>query len=255
MKKLYFFTGLLFANFSFAQIQTEDFEASTLPAGWTTNIVSGNVDWTFGSGAMSSGDDFATNAAIFDDDAAGEEELDNTVQLLSPAVDVSAATSLTLSFEYALQDYIGFGYFTAEVWDGTEWVEILNVSVDTNPTDFSLDVLQYANSAFQVRFTYDDDDEYAWGAGVDNFVLTGVLANNSFEQSRITVSPNPSADFININTTDVITNIRIVDLSGKTVQVIQNGTARIDITNLSAGTYFLQYDTEGNHYLNRIVRR
>lgn len=255
MKKLYLFTGLLLANITFAQLQTQDFEAATLPAGWTTNIVSGSVDWTFGSGNMSSGTDFPTNAAIFDDDAAGEFELDNTVQLLSPTIDVSAATSLNLSFDYALQDYIGSGYMTAEVWDGSAWIEILNVTEDTNPTPFTLDVLQYANPAFQVRYTYDDDDDYAWGAGVDNFVLTGTLANNTFAQSKISVSPNPSADFININTTDVITNIRIVDLSGKTVQDIQNGTNRVDITNLSTGTYFLKYDTEGNHYLNRIVKK
>jgi len=255
MKKLYFFTGLLLTNLTLAQIQTQDFEAATLPDGWTTNIVSGNVDWAFGSGSMPSGADFPTNAAIFDDDAAGANELDNTVQLLSPPIDVSSATALSLSFDYALQDYIGSGYMTAEVWDGSAWVEILNVTVDTDPTPFTLDVLQYANAAFQVRYTYDDDDDFAWGAGVDNFVLTGTLANETFAQSKITVSPNPSADFININTTDVITNIRIADLSGKTVQNIPDGTARVDITSLTTGTYFLLYDTEGNHYLNRIVRR
>lgn len=255
MKKHYLFIGLLCANFASAQIQFQDFEASTLPDGWTTNIVTGGVDWTFGSGTMPSGTSFTSNAAIFDDDAAGAAELNNTVELLSPAVDLTSYTGLTLNFDYALQDYIGSGYMTAEVWDGTAWVEILNISVDTNPTPFTLDVSAYANSAFQVKFTYDDDDDYAWGAGVDNFSLTGTLANSGFERARISVSPNPTADFININTTDVLTNIRIVDMSGKTVQNIQNGTSRVDISNLPAGTYFLQYDTEGNHYLNRIVRK
>ncbi|MEO5775785.1 MAG: T9SS type A sorting domain-containing protein [Flavobacterium sp.] len=255
MKKIYFFMGLLFANFTFAQIQTEDFEADTLPLGWTTNMVSGTFDWAFGSGTMPSGASFTSNAAIYDDDAAGEGALDNTVELLSPAINLTSYTDLNLSFEYAIQDYIGSGYFTAEVWDGTAWVEILNVSVDTSPTVFTLDVTAYANPAFQVKFTYGDDNDWGWGAGVDNFSITGTLGINSFNQSRITVSPNPTADFININTTDVLTNMRIVDISGKIVQNIQNGTSRVDISNLSAGTYFLQYDTEGNHYLNRIVRK
>lgn len=255
MKKLYFFAGLLFANFTFAQIQTQDFEAATLPAGWTTNVLAGGVDWAFGSGTMPINGNFSSNAAIFDDDAAGDTELDNSSQLLSPAVDVSSYTAISLSFEYALQDYIGAGYFTAEVFDGTNWVEILNVTEDQNPVVFTLDVTAYANPAFQVRFTYGDDQDWAWGAGVDNFSLTGTLANSSFSQSRISVSPNPTADFININTTDVLTNMRIVDLNGKTVQNIQNGTSKVDISNLSAGTYFLQYDTEGQHYLNRIVRK
>lgn len=247
--------GLLFANFTFAQIQTQDFEAASLPLGWTTTIVSGAADWTFGSGIMPSGASFDSNAAIFDDDAAGGDELDNTVQLLSPAVDLTSYTDVNLSFEYAIQDYIGSGYLTAEVWDGTAWVEILNNSVDTDPNVFALDVSAYANSAFQVRFTYGDDQDWAWGAGVDNFSLTGTLANNSFVKSTFTVSPNPSADFININTTDVLTNMRIVDINGKTVKNIQDGTIKVDISTLSAGAYMLLYDTEGKHYLNRIVRK
>jgi len=255
MKKLYFFIGLLCANFTFSQIQSQDFEGSTLPAGWTTTIVSGTFDWTFGSGTMPAGTSFTTFAAIFDDDAAGEFELDNTVQLLSPPVNLVGATAVTLSFEYAIQDFAGAGFFTAEVWDGTAWVEILNISVDTNPTVFSLDVTSYVNPTFQVRYTYGDDSDWGWGAGVDNFSLTGTLANNNFEQSKISVSPNPTADFININTTEEIINLSIVDINGRLIQKLDNGTSRVDLSNLSAGTYFLTYDTEGKHYLNRIVRK
>lgn len=255
MKKLYFFIGLLLTNFTFAQIQSESFEGSTLPSGWTTNIVSGAFDWTFGSGTMPSGTSFSSNAAIYDDDAAGQGALDNTVQLLSPAVNVAGVQGLNLSFDYAIQDYIGSGYLTAEVFDGTDWVEILNISVDTNPTPFNLDVTQYANPAFQVRFTYGDDNDWAWGAGVDNFSLTGILANSQFTQNRISVSPNPSADFITINTNDALTDIRIVDANGKLIQNIENGTKKVDITTLSAGIYFLSYDTEGQHYTNKIVRK
>jgi len=32
--------------------ETEDFEAASIPAGWSTMIVSGTVDWTFGTAAM-----------------------------------------------------------------------------------------------------------------------------------------------------------------------------------------------------------
>ena len=255
MKKLYFIIGLLTANLTFAQIQTQDFEASSLPAGWTTTIVSGAFDWTFGSGTMPSGASFTSNAAIYDDDAAGQDALDNTVQLLSPPVNVSSYTGLTLSFEYAIQDYIGSGYFTAEVFNGTTWIEILNDSVDTDPTLFTLDVTQYANPLFQVRFTYGDDQDWGWGAGVDNFSLTGTLGTASFDGNPFSVYPIPSTDFININTTSELTNMSIVDINGKTVNKIENGTSKVDISGLAPGNYFLLYDTEGKHYLNRIVKK
>ena len=50
----------------------EEFEGATIPSGWTTEILAGTWDWTFGSGDMPLGPDFPTNAAIFDDDAAGK---------------------------------------------------------------------------------------------------------------------------------------------------------------------------------------
>ncbi|MEZ4777771.1 MAG: proprotein convertase P-domain-containing protein [Flavobacteriaceae bacterium] len=151
---------------------TEDFEGASLPAGWSTVIVSGNFDWTFGSGVMPGGPAFSSNAAIFDDDAIGSGELDNTVQLLSPVVDLSTSASADLSFDYSLQVFVDSGTFTAEVWDGAAWQQILFVDVDTAPTNSGvIDMTPFMNAAFQVRFTYDDENDWAWGAGVDNFVL------------------------------------------------------------------------------------
>ncbi|MCB0454870.1 MAG: HYR domain-containing protein, partial [Aequorivita sp.] len=154
--------------------ESEDFEGATIPTGWTTVIESGSQDWTFGSGDMPTGGDFPTNAAIFDDDAAGTGPA-NMARLLSPVYDLSSGSNVQLSFDYALQDFIGFGTFEAEVWDGSAWQQILFVDdMDVNPTNTGdIDVSAYANAAFQVRFTYDDEDGgWNWGAGVDNFLLS-----------------------------------------------------------------------------------
>jgi hypothetical protein len=152
--------------------ETEDFEDANVPAGWSTNIVLGNWDWTFGSGEMPTGGNFPTNAAIFDDDAAGTG--DNIAELLSPVYDLTDVTSAVLSFDYALQDFAGLGLLRAEVYDGTGWVQVfLADNADIPPTNSgAIDVLAYANAAFQVKFTYDDETGWNWGAGVDNFDLT-----------------------------------------------------------------------------------
>ncbi|MDN3724243.1 HYR domain-containing protein, partial [Aequorivita sp. SDUM287046] len=152
--------------------ESEDFEGSSVPAGWSTNIVLGSTDWSFGSGDMPTGGDFPTNAAIFDDDAAGSG--DNIAELLSPVYDLTGATSAELSFDYAIQDFIGLGLLRGEVWDGSAWQEIfLADDADVNPTNTgAIDVLSYANANFQVKFTWDDETGWNWGAGVDNFLLT-----------------------------------------------------------------------------------
>src|SRR5690606_27783727 len=152
--------------------ESEDFEGATVPSGWTTNIVLGTQDWAFGSGAMPTGGDFPTNAAIFDDDAAGSE--DNIVELISPVYDLTGATMAEVSFDYALQYFIGLGLLRAEVWDGAAWQQILLVDdTDVSPVNSgAIDVFAYANAAFQVKFTYDDETGWNWGAGIDNFLLS-----------------------------------------------------------------------------------
>ncbi|HAV53541.1 MAG TPA: subtilisin, partial [Aequorivita sp.] len=149
--------------------ESEDFEGSSIPSGWTTVVESGTQDWTFGSGVMPGGADFPTNAAIFDDDAAGSGPA-NMARLLSPVYDLTGGSNVQLSFDYSLQEFAGSGTFEAEVWDGSAWQQLLFVDVDTAPVNSGdIDVSAYANAAFQVRFTYDDENGgWNWGAGVDN---------------------------------------------------------------------------------------
>ncbi|AFL81539.1 regulatory P domain of subtilisin-like proprotein convertases [Aequorivita sublithincola DSM 14238] len=149
----------------------EEFEGATIPTGWSTNILVGTYDWTFGSGDMPVGGDFPTNAAIFDDDAAGNG--DNVAELLSPIYDLSGTTTAELSFDYALQDFAGSGLLRAEVWDGAAWQQVfLADNADIDPVNTGvLDVLAFANAAFQVKFTWDDETGFNWGAGVDNVLL------------------------------------------------------------------------------------
>ena len=185
--------------------QSEDFEGSSIPSGWTTVIESGSQDWTFGSGDMPTGGDFPTNAAIFDDDAAGSGPA-NSARLISPAYDLTGASNVQLSFDYALQDFIGSGTFEAEVWDGAAWQQVLFVDdQDVNPTNTGdIDVSAYANPAFQVRFTYDDEDGgWNWGAGVDNFLLSyeassgGGLDVYLDANGMATISPNDLVTGVN----------------------------------------------------------
>jgi len=149
-----------------------DFEGSSIPNGWTTQINAGSQDWTFGSGDMPTGTDFPSNAAIFDDDAAGNGAVNNAT-LISPVYDLSGASTASLSFDYAMQEFLGDGTLTVEVYDGAAWQEILFVDVSTNPTNTgAIDLAAYLNANFQVRYTYDDEGGWGWGAGVDNFELT-----------------------------------------------------------------------------------
>jgi hypothetical protein len=150
---------------------SEDFEGASIPAGWTTDVQQGSQDWEFGSGDMPNGDDFTTNAAIFDDDAAGSGA-DNVASLISPIYDLTGATTATLGYDVAFQES-GDQEFTVEVFDGSAWQQVAFYDEDLDPDiqTESIDVTAYVNAAFQVRYVFDDLGGWGWGAGIDNFVL------------------------------------------------------------------------------------
>ena len=151
----------------------EEFEGSSVPADWTTTINAGVADWTFGSGDMPFSDPFASNAAIFDDDAAGAGQTNN-VTLSTPVWSTVGADAITMSYDYSL-DELGAGETLAvDVYDGAGWVNVITYDDDVIPPTNSGDIdgTALANANFQVRFTYDDAGSWGWGAGVDNFMLT-----------------------------------------------------------------------------------
>ncbi|MFA5573882.1 MAG: M43 family zinc metalloprotease [Brumimicrobium sp.] len=65
-------------------------------------------------------------------------------------------------------------------------------------------------------------------------------------QSRLTISPNPSSDFINVSMDSEFLNgeINIVDFAGKVImqkQVNQESNVQINISEIASGTYFIRY--------------
>ncbi|KJJ37337.1 HYR domain-containing protein, partial [Aequorivita vladivostokensis] len=151
--------------------ESEDFEGANIPTGWTTVIEAGARDWQFGSGDMPIGPDFSSNAAIFNDDAAGSGQT-NLVRLLSPVYDLTGASNVTVGYDAAFREF-GNQEFIVEVYDGSAWQQI--ALYDENLTAIlteSFDVSAYVNASFQVRYTFDDLGGWGWGAGVDNFLLT-----------------------------------------------------------------------------------
>jgi hypothetical protein len=80
----------------------------------------------------------------------------------SPAVDVSAAPTLTLGFyRWLNSDANGWMASTVDVYDGTAWVNVYtnpsgagNIVSDGAWTKTTYDVTAYKNAAFRVRFGY-----------------------------------------------------------------------------------------------------
>jgi len=191
---------LFLTAFGYGQtiIFEEDFNGSTIPDDWVTGTdADGGQTWTFGSGEMpgSSGvgsADFPTNAAIFDDDASGDDGNHDKSYLLFPntigAVDLTdyLDMQITLEYEYALNT-LDPADDTLELFISNGeggFILVKSYGVDTDITLDSVDVTQLLAdnpgmdvTNFFFKFVYDDiDSDYSWGAGVDNVRLIAVEA-------------------------------------------------------------------------------
>ena len=195
MKKIILLSLLLLSmlTYSQARIFYEDFSASTIPAGWSIiNMSGGNGShtWTFGSGQMPTGQDFSTNAAIFNDPNGVH---DYQMLYYSQGLDLSQHENITLSFTYAIQAYTqggtDYGRLIFFIYDNTSHGYLFAhiFDSDQDPTTFSFDVDAFlANHSsvdstnFIFGFAWDDENHTpTWGAGINNVRIIGTPVNDA----------------------------------------------------------------------------
>jgi len=158
---------------------TENFDAG-LPATWTVENGSfSTVTWenvaTYDGGSLD-----GTPFMLVDSDGNMGEYIQAT--LISPVIEgTENATALYLEWDQNFQWVSGGDWGSVQVFDGTDWVEVLFLQTDDPywpaSVHHSIDVTQYANPDFQVKFYYDDDDYWAWYWAIDNFAVTDAADN------------------------------------------------------------------------------
>ena len=259
MKKLSFiyilFCASIIAN---AQLQHENFNASSMPDGWSATQTDGGHSWEFGYSGNLKGSgiqnpaSFQSGGVVFKDYASGDFN-HNIVTLSSPAIDLKTKYIVEASIEltYNLRTFANDGNFKVNVWDGDIWQNVLTVSEDTNSknsgesTTSTIDVTDYINSEFKVQFIYDDENSLTWGVGIDDYKLTGVVGSgvDSFESIGFQYYPNPVVDGeLTLVSSQEISNITVYNTLGQ--KIMSNRPTiletKLNMQNFASGTYIVQ---------------
>ena len=136
--------------------------------------------------------------AFFDDDINSNIGFSGTITMTTPVIDLTGYSGVTLDFDYNFYPFDDSfpnankgpndSQFDVEVFDGTNWVNVL--SDDDNAsgcffnnvwstgnnclTDFSTIVDTYSNANFQVKFIYTDGGtgDYTGMIAIDNVVVS-----------------------------------------------------------------------------------
>jgi hypothetical protein len=115
-----------------------------------------------------------TPFAYVDSDEAGIGSTMDEI-LISPVIDASTAEQLFLHFDQYYNNLSSSEYAKVEVFDGSDWVTVLNQTADAGawdaPNNQVLDVTEYMNETFQIRFHYFSPG-WNWYWAIDNVVVT-----------------------------------------------------------------------------------
>lgn len=122
-----------------------------------------------------------------------------------------------------------------------------------NGGGYTLENGQYNGNANEATSWFAGCPEGSPGKVYDaNCASTGV--QDLMGESMLMVYPNPTSDFITWNSSLSIQEIRLMDVQGKTMQVIKEGN-RLDVRNLSKGVYFLQLKSGEQWFSARFVKQ
>jgi hypothetical protein len=116
------------------------------------------------------------------------------------------------------------------------------------------------NVIFRIVF-HSDEAENNLGVVVDDFLISGTLANESFNLNNIQIYPNPSTGIYNISAgNSTIDEIVVYDVMGKIINSNKNiqtngSNSTIDLTSISNGIYFVKITANEQSTVKRIIKK
>jgi hypothetical protein len=227
----------------------EDFNQCSLPCNWTTQNVADNNTAQWRAGIAHEGHSLdGTCMAYFDDDRY-DNNGGETLQLISPIIDLSKYSKATLSFDYNFHTIDG--NLAIEVFNGSTWVNIWQLNAGFCgfwgcPTaNTTLNITPNLNAQFRVRWVYNDGNAWDWYAAIDNVEICGfsnlTTCNADFNYACDTLCKSGDA------ARPVLSGYGYGTFSATPAGLSLNASnGEIDPANSSAGNYTVTYTTTQN---------
>lgn len=138
----------------------------------------------------------------------------------------------------AVPYYSTFSYdlhFNNDALEGASWDNLAHPTKDAT-----------TNASFSVSVVEDDVIEYLSPIAAEdangNFITyTASLSINDINV-ELTIYPNPADQFISVKSSEILSGLRVIDMTGKEVirKSIQLNDTTLDLGNLNTGIYFLE---------------
>lgn len=182
----------------------------------------------------------------------------NTVQLLTPNINLTGLTDPYISFEWFKNHSsddptdpttYNDNKLTVEVNNGSGWVSVFsNSSNSAQWRTVGIPLApSYVGTTIQVRFTVDKNvsgNSYYY----DDLLLDNVEVKQNpnlgtsevyVKDDKIKVYPNPFTDTLTISDVAKVQSVSVVDLAGRLVKTIENPSSVLQLRDLKEGMYLV----------------
>ena len=115
-------------------------------------------------------------------------------------------------------------------------------------------LLEAPRGVFAYCYGLGDFDAYSYTLG---FNPNSEVSTYNIDPSLITIFPNPSTNFIKINSTKIISHIELLTIEGNIIlsKTPKKESTSFDLTQLSDGIYFVKIYSADNVSIKRIVKQ
>lgn len=246
-----------------AQAQTVAFEenfTSGIPATWTVYNEDGLTpaesvsDFTAGWIGYVSGVDTAAASTSYYDPSGQANDFLVTPQLSLTSYSrfIWSARSVDASYPDGYQVLISTTDNTVASFTDT-LLTVAGESALINRRTIELDAAGYANQDVYIAFQNNSTDGYI--LLIDDVTLLTAETASVSETTGVAVNiyPNPSSDFIQVNTTEQIEDISIYSMDGR-LELSTNET-QVDISSLVSGNYICVIQTANGVHTEQISKK
>ena len=136
---------------------------------------------------------------------------------------------------------------TTDTTFGTNGITL--VGLNTPNLNKSWSVLNYINGkVYTLIFNGTSIGLYRFNTGI-------ILSNTSFSNAeKITIVPNPTSNYLNIDSEKEIKSINVIDVAGRVTSIKNFTNNKIDVSNLSNGIYFIEVQTNDGAFKSKFIK-
>ena len=153
----------------------------------------------------------------------------------------------------AYEDYAYYEKATVMKFDGINWVNVGNAGFSASWANFTSLAISASGVPYVAYSDYGNSDK-ATVMKYDS-VFMGI---NDIRGSQVSIYPNPTTDYIIIETSEIPANsfLSIMNFCGLELisRLITNPKTQLDITNLPCGVYFVRLTNERNVTMGKFIK-